>query len=450
MQIVVIGVGYVGLVTGTCFAEMGHHVVCLDIDESKIEQLKKGEIPIYEPGLQEMVLRNQKSGRLSFTSSYQEGMQGARVAFIAVDTPPLPDGQADRSRVFGVAKSIGLTMKEELLIVTKSTVPPGTTHEIRRIIEEQGKGIPFAVASNPEFLKEGSALADCLKPDRVIVGVEKEEDGYLLHKLFAPFMLSHDRFIVMDILSAELTKYAANSMLATRISFMNELSRLAEILGADIQQIRKGIGSDKRIGHAFLYPGIGYGGSCLPKDVKALVAQARALNSPLSLLEQVDAVNQSQIEWFINSLLQALADIEQPVIAVWGLAFKPDTDDLREAPALTAIKRLLANKANLRLFDPIAMDRAKQILPDNPFLTYCSSELEAAFGADAILLVTEWKQFRFIDMEEVKTKMRGHLFFDGRNQYAPEEMAKMGFYYKSIGQPVIESHALRTDSSKTS
>jgi len=428
MQIVVIGVGYVGLVTGTCLAEMGHHVVCLDIDTRKIDNLKKGSIPIYEPGLEEMVQRNQKSGRLSFTTSYESALDKAEVAFIAVDTPPKEDGHADLSRIFAVGKTIAETAHENLLVVIKSTVPPGTTLSLKEIWPR--------VAFSPEFLKEGSAVNDCLKPDRIIVGVENKDDEEILHKLFSPFMLSHDRFLVMDILSAELTKYAANAMLATRISFMNELARLSEVIGADIQQVRKGIGSDKRIGHAFLYPGIGYGGSCFPKDIKALVSLSKSLNSPLSLLEQVESVNDSQKGWFLNGLVHVLEEIKNPVVAIWGLSFKPDTDDLREAPALDAIATLLGKNVSVRLFDPIAMDKAKAILPDSPLITYCDSELEAATGADAVLLVTEWKQFRLIDMDEVKQKMRGHFFFDGRNQYAPQEMAKKGFYYKSVGQPL--------------
>jgi len=434
MQIVVIGVGYVGLVTGTCLAEMGHHVVCLDIDSRKIDQLKKGHIPIFEPGLEEMVQRNQKSGRLVFTTSYEQALERAEVAFIAVDTPPKEDGQADLQRIFSVAHTLGQTATSDLLVVIKSTVTPGTTLAVKEILSSYKK--PFSVAFSPEFLKEGSAVNDCLKPDRIVVGVETKKDEELLHKLFSPFMLSHDRFLVMDIVSAELTKYAANAMLATRISFMNEMARLAEVIGADIQQVRRGIGSDKRIGHAFLYPGIGYGGSCFPKDIKALVALSKSLDCPLTLLEQVESINQSQKEWFLNGLTNVLEEIKQPVVAIWGLSFKPDTDDLREAPALDAIALLLAQNVQLRLFDPIAMDKAKAVLPDSPLITYCDSELEAALGADVVLLVTEWKQFRLIDMDEVKKVMRSHYFFDGRNQYTPQEMAKKGFFYKSVGQPL--------------
>ena len=385
-------------------------------------------------GSEEMVQRNQKSGRLSFTTSYETGLEKAEVAFIAVDTPPREDGQADLSRIFAVANTIGQTAKRELLVVIKSTVPPGTTHAVKEVLAPYNK--PFSVAFSPEFLKEGSAVNDCLKPDRIIVGVRTKEDEELLHKLFSPFMLSHDRFLVMDIVSAELTKYAANAMLATRISFMNEMARLAEVIGADIQQVRRGIGSDKRIGHAFLYPGIGYGGSCFPKDIKALVSLSKTLESPLTLLEQVEAVNTTQKVWFLNGLLNVIDEIDQPVVAIWGLSFKPDTDDMREAPALDAIAALLAKNVSLRLFDPIAIDKAKAILPDSPLITYCDSELDAASGADVVLLVTEWKQFRLIDMDEVKRTMRGHFFFDGRNQYAPQEMAKKGFFYKSVGQPL--------------
>ena len=356
------------------------------------------------------------------------------MAFIAVDTPPKEDGQANLSRIFAVAKSIGETANHKLLIVIKSTVPPGTTLAVQELLAPYQK--PFSFAFSPEFLKEGSAVNDCLKPDRIIVGVQRKEDEELLHKLFSPFMLSHDRFLVMDIVSAELTKYAANAMLATRISFMNEMARLAEVIGADIQQVRRGIGSDKRIGHAFLYPGIGYGGSCFPKDIKALVSLSRSLECPLTLLEQVEAVNDTQKVWFLESLLNVVEEIQNPVVAIWGLSFKPDTDDLREAPSLDAIKALLSKNVHLRLFDPIANEKAKAILPDTPLITYCDSEMDAAAGADLILLVTEWKQFRLIDMDEVKKTMRNHFFFDGRNQYSPQDMAKKGFFYKSVGQPL--------------
>lgn len=440
MKICIVGVGYVGLVTGTCMAEMGHEVICLDVNVKKIAGLKKGKIPIYEPGLEEMVLRNGKAKRLQFTTDYKEAVTKGDLIFIAVDTPCDEEGKADLSRVMNVASQIGEEMDSYKVVINKSTVPPGTAflvkEKIASVLNRRGVEVPFDVVSNPEFLKEGSAIHDFMKPDRVIIGVENEEVAKLMQAVYAPFMLSQDRILSMDILSAELTKYAANAMLATRISFMNEMARLCETLGANIKEVRKGIGSDKRIGNAFLYAGVGYGGSCFPKDIKALATQGRQLGCPLHLVEAVEQVNMEQKRLMglkIESYFKG--ESEGKVIAIWGLSFKPDTDDMREAPSLVLITELLRQKAKVKLFDPIAMESAKLVLPDHPDITWCEDELEAVEGADALVLMTEWRQFRLIDMDKVLKKMRGKALFDGRNQYQPQEMAKKGFYYEGIGLP---------------
>lgn len=441
MKICIVGVGYVGLVTGTCMAEMGHEVICLDVNEKKIASLKRGKIPIYEPGLEEMVLRNSKAKRLKFTTDYKEAIALSSMVFISVDTPCDDEGEADLSRVMSVATRVAEEMQDYKVVVNKSTVPPGTAFLVKeKILEIQAKrgvDIPFDVVSNPEFLKEGSAILDFMKPDRVIIGVDNEEVGKLMHSVYAPFMLSQERIICMDILSAELTKYAANAMLATRISFMNEMSRLCERLGANIKEIRKGIGSDKRIGHAFLYAGVGYGGSCFPKDIRALSNQAKRLGCPLSLIDAAAQVNQEQKALMGQKIARYFKDdCEGKVIALWGLSFKPDTDDMREAPSLVLIQELLRKKARLRLFDPVAMESAKQLLPDHPDIIMCEDELDAVKEADALVLMTEWRQFRLIDMDRVLGQMRGNALFDGRNQYQPEEMVRKGFHYEGIGLPL--------------
>lgn len=441
MKLLVIGTGYVGLVTGTCFAEMGHHVICLDINKEKIDKLNNGIIPFYEPGLEEMVKRNVKVGRLAFTTDYPESVAQSLVCFIAVDTPETPEGKADMRYVHNVARSIGEHMDDYRIIVNKSTVPVGTAAQVKSIIQEtldkRNLSIEFDVVSNPEFLKEGNAIHDFMKPDRVIIGVDNVRVGTLMRELYSPFMLSHERILIMDVPSAELTKYAANAMLATRISFMNELAGLCELNGADINKVRKGIGSDKRIGYNFLYAGLGFGGSCLPKDIKALQAQARTLNYKMSLIEAVEHVNIRQktiLGKKVAAYFAGQGGLKSKTIAILGLAFKPDTDDMREAPSLTLIHELLEAGATVRLFDPIAMDNAKKMLPVSPQIKWCSDEYDVAMGADAAVLVTEWKQFRFLDFAQLLGNMKGKAFFDGRNQYIPNEMAKKGFDYISIGQ----------------
>lgn len=441
MKLLVIGTGYVGLVSGTCLAEMGHHVTCLDINQDKIEKLNRGIIPIYEPGLEEMIKRNMKAGRLTFTTDYSAGVEACQVCFVAVDTPVAENGHAEMRYVHAVAKKIAEEMKGYKVIVLKSTVPVGTSREIAEIVQnilsQRGAAIPFDVVSNPEFLKEGNAVNDFMKPDRVILGSESEQALSIMKEIYSPFMLSHERIITMDNASAEMTKYAANAMLATRISFMNELAGFCERTGADINKVRKGIGSDKRIGYSFLYAGAGFGGSCFPKDIRALQAHGKTVGYPLSILEAVEHVNANQKQVLGKKLLdyfQTRGGIADKVISILGLSFKPDTDDMREASSLILIQNLLDAGAVLRLFDPVAMENARKVIPSHPKITWCMNELETAEGADALVLMTEWKQFRFLDFDEVLSKMKGHAFFDGRNQYHPLEMAKQGFDYISIGQ----------------
>lgn len=438
MKILVIGTGYVGLVTGACFAEMGHHVLCLDIDKEKIEGLKNGIIPIFEPGLEEIVKRNVADARLGFTTNYQEAVAFAKVAFIAVSTPSSETGEADLSYVKEAARQIADHMTHDMVIVNKSTVPIGTgflvANEIKEALGKRGKNFKADVVSNPEFLKEGDAISDFMKPDRIVIGFESAEAAELIKELYAPFNLNHERLLMMDTLSAEMTKYAANAMLASRISFMNEMARLCEHFGADVNKVRKGIGSDRRIGYAFLYPGAGYGGSCFPKDIKALRALGKQNGVPTPLLDAVEEVNERQKHVLGEKVMAHFGDLNGKTIAIWGLAFKPGTDDMREAPALVLIRTLLQKGATLKLFDPIAMKRAKEMLKKSPQLIFCRSEYEAADGSDAIVLVTEWKQFRFVDFEKLKACMKGNAFFDGRNQYSCEEMVHLGFDYYSIGQ----------------
>lgn len=441
MNLLMIGVGYVGLVSGTCFSEMGHHVTCLDINPERIENLKQGIIPIYEPGLEEMVKRNVKSKRLSFTTDYATSVPQADVCFIAVDTPTTATGAADISQVEEVARTLGGYIQHYCVIVTKSTVPVGTTKRVAEIIEQaleqRNITIDFDVVSNPEFLKEGNAIQDFMKPDRVIIGVENTRSAATMKNIYSPFMLNHDRLLVMDILSAELSKYAANAMLATRISFMNEMATLCENIGADVNWIRKAIGSDERIGNKFLYPGPGFGGSCLPKDIKALIAQAQAYDINLSILKSVQDVNQLQKNVIGKKLRAYFADkggLREKTIGILGLSFKPDTDDMREAPSLVLIHDLLEQDVTLRLFDPIAMPKAKLLLRNYPDITWCQDELETAEGVDALVLMTEWKQFRFLNFQAILGLMAGRAFFDGRNQYQSEEMRRKGFDYFSIGR----------------
>lgn len=450
MNILVIGTGYVGLVTGTCLSDMGHHVICLDINENKIKKLKDGFIPIYEPGLEEIVKRNVKSGRLNFSCDYKESILSTEVCFICVDTPISDDGHANLQYVKSVAASIGQHMPSYRLIVNKSTVPVGTASLVESIVQEtlESRGVTceFDVVSNPEFLKEGNAVNDFMKPDRVIIGANNTRPIAAMQEIYRPFMLSHERLMIMDVASAEMTKYAANAMLATRISFMNELACLCEKSGADIGKVRKGIGSDKRIGYHFLYAGLGYGGSCLPKDVRALRMYARSLDCDLPLLDAAELVNAHQKELLGNKILSYFnRELKDKTIAVLGLAFKPDTDDMREAPSLILIQQLIEAGAKLKVYDPVAMDNAKKIIPYSHNIYFASNETEAVADADAIALVTEWKQFRFLDFLKLKEIMKGAVVFDGRNQYEGEEMAKKGFDYICIGKkPIIASKIANT------
>jgi UDPglucose 6-dehydrogenase len=440
MNILVIGTGYVGLVTATCFAEMGHQVIGYDINKEKINLLQSGKPTIFEPGLDELITRNLQDKRLSFTTNLEEALKETLVCFIAVDTPMGDDGTADLSKVESVAKDLGQFMTSYKVVVNKSTVPVGTANFVKQVIskklKERKASIEFDVASNPEFLKEGDALNDFMRPDRVILGVDNVRVGALLKELYSPFTLNHERIFTMDIASAEMSKYAANAMLATRISFMNELSGLCDKVGADITKVRQGIGSDQRIGYSFLYAGCGYGGSCFPKDLKALKATAQHYGSPLKIVEAVDLVNQEQknvIGKKINEYFGTNGNGK--TIAILGLAFKPNTDDTREAPAIILAKQLLKQGFCVRLFDPIAMDNTRQDLPDSDSVYYAEDELDATNEADAIALMTEWKQFHFMDMSKVLEKMQGNAFFDGRNLYSPEEMKEKGFDYFSIGRP---------------
>lgn len=436
MKIAVVGTGYVGLVTGTCFAEVGIDVTCVDIDQRKIDNLHKGIMPIYEPGLEEMVLRNVDKGRLHFTTSLKEAIQGAEVAFIAVGTPPGEDGSADLKYVLGVAAEIGTHMTDYLVVVTKSTVPVGTSEKVRKALgkaqEARGVNIAYDVASNPEFLKEGAAIEDFLKPDRIVVGTSSKKAEETLGKLYKPFTLNGHPVIYMDIPSAEMTKYAANAMLATKISFMNDIANLCEIMGADVNLVRKGIGSDPRIGNKFIYPGVGYGGSCFPKDVKALIRTAREHGHEMRILEAVEDVNDDQKMVMSQKVVRHYGEnLQGKTFAVWGLSFKPKTDDMREAPSVVIINELIKRGAQVRAYDPVAMEEAKHQLHDT--ITYAKDQYDALLDADALLLVTEWPEFRLPNFDVVKKLMRGTVIFDGRNQYDRHELREMGFSYYGIG-----------------
>ncbi len=437
MNIAIVGTGYVGLVTGTCFAETGANVYCIDTNADKIEGLKKGIIPIYEPGLEDMVLRNVKAGRLHFSTSLVECLDEVSIVFCAVGTPPNEDGSADLSYVLDVARTIGACMNQYVLVVTKSTVPVGTAKKVRAAIEEElrkrGAAIEFDVASNPEFLKEGNAINDFMTPDRVVVGVESERAKNLMSKLYRPFLLNNFRVIFMDIPSAEMTKYAANSMLATRISFMNDIANLCELVGADVNMVRSGIGSDSRIGRKFLYPGCGYGGSCFPKDVKALIKTAEENGYTMRVLKMVEEVNESQKDILFRKLQKYYHnDLKGKTIAMWGLAFKPETDDMREAPALVLIEKLLAAGCQIRVYDPVAMDEAKRRVGDSVY--YSRDMYDALLNADALLLVTEWKAFRLPAWGVMKKTMNQCVIFDGRNIYDAHELQELGITYHCIGR----------------
>jgi UDPglucose 6-dehydrogenase len=436
MKVAIVGSGYVGLVTGTCFAEVGIDVVCVDIDKKKIENLKNGIIPIYEPGLEEMVHRNTKKGKLQFTTSIAEALEDCEVLFSAVGTPPGEDGSADLQYVLSVARDCGKHMKDYVLMVTKSTVPVGTALKVKNAIQEEltkrGVDIPFDVASNPEFLKEGAAISDFLKPDRIVVGLDSTRAEDLMKSLYKPFTLNGHPVIFMDIVSAEMTKYAANSMLATKISFMNDIANLCEIVGADINMVRKGIGSDSRIGNKFIYPGIGYGGSCFPKDVKALIHTADDFGYELKVLKAVEAVNHDQKSVLFNKVMKFFnGDIKGKTIAIWGLSFKPQTDDMREAPALVIIQKLLEAGAKVKAYDPVAMKEAKHTLGDT--VVYADDQYDALIDADCLLLVTEWSEFKFPNFKIMRKLLTQPVVFDGRNIYEAAEMKRNDFTYFCIG-----------------
>lgn len=447
MKIAIVGTGYVGLVSGTCFAEMGVDVTCVDIDIHKIENLQQGIIPIYEPGLEDMVLRNVKADRLHFTTKLTEILNDVQVVFSAVGTPPDADGSADLKYVLEVATTIGKNMQQYVLLVTKSTVPVGTASLVRQTIQaeldKREVSIDFDVASNPEFLKEGDAIKDFMSPDRVVVGVESEKAKELITKLYRPFLLNNFRVIFMDILSAEMTKYAANAMLATRISFMNDMANLCERVGADINMVRKGIGTDQRIGGKFLYAGCGYGGSCFPKDVKALIKTADQNGYELRVLKAVEEVNAYQKQVLFHKLEKHFkSDLEGKTITIWGLSFKPNTDDIREAPSLVLIEKLLQAGCQVRVFDPVAMPEAKELIhskmtssikSDFSNIYFSNDIYDAVLDAEALLLVTEWKEFRMPTWAVVKKSMNGSLVLDGRNIYDKDEMSELGFIYEPIG-----------------
>ncbi|WP_025270486.1 UDP-glucose dehydrogenase family protein [Hippea sp. KM1] len=442
MRLAMIGSGYVGLVSGACFSEMGNRVICVDIDEKKVEKLRQGIVPIFEPGLDKMIKRNLEKGNIEFTTDIAYAVRNSDIIFIAVGTPQSEDGSADLNHVLKAAESIGQYMDHEMIVVDKSTVPVGTADKVRAVIERKLKerypdGAPFGfdVVSNPEFLKEGDAIADFMKPDRVIVGANSEKSMRIMKELYRPFTLNHERFIAMDVRSAELTKYAANAMLATKISFINEISRIAEALGADINKVRIGIGSDRRIGYHFIYPGVGYGGSCFPKDVRALEKMALEADIEPEIIRAVQRVNHTQRYYFLNKIVSRFGDdLSQRVFAVWGLAFKPQTDDMREAPSITIINELTKRGATINAYDPEAMDNAKGFwLKGNDKVNYFDNKYDALNGADAMILITEWKEFRSPDFYEMKKRLKNPVIFDGRNQYNREFLKEFGFEYYQIG-----------------
>ena len=440
MRIAVVGTGYVGLVTGTCFSEMGVHVTCVDVDQQKIEGLKQGIIPIYEPGLETLVRKNMRSGRLQFTTRLEDVLNNVDIVFSAVGTPPDEDGSADLKYVLEVAHTIGKHLNRYIVVATKSTVPVGTARKVQEVIQQElqqrGVNVEFDVASNPEFLKEGNAVKDFMSPDRVVVGVESERARKLMARLYKPFMIVSDRLIFTDIPSAEMIKYAANSMLATRISFMNDIANLCELVGADVNMVRKGIGSDTRIGKKFLYAGCGYGGSCFPKDVKALIKTASDYGYSMRVLQAVESVNADQKLILYNKLVNYYggdeSQLQGKTVALWGLAFKPETDDMREAPSLVLIDLLLKASANVKVYDPVAMYECRRRIGDTVY--YAKDMYDAATDADALMLVTEWKEFRIPNMETLSHKMRGRLILDGRNILEAEELHQAGFEYHCIGK----------------
>ena len=440
MKIAIIGSGYVGLVSGTCFAEMGNHVTCVDIDPVKIEKLKNGIIPIFEPGLEAMVLKNLKNKNLEFTTNLSDAISNANIVFIAVGTPMGTDGAADLQYVLAVAKSIGASMIKELVVVDKSTVPIGTADKVKATIQEELNkrkvAVKFHVVSNPEFLKEGAAIDDFMKPDRVVIGADNDHALKVMKELYSPFFRTHDRFITMDIRSAEMTKYAANAMLATKISFMNEIANICERVGADVNQVRVGIGSDKRIGYSFIYPGVGYGGSCFPKDVKALAKIAKENGYQAQLISAVEAINDAQKIVVAQKIVNRFGeDLTGKTFGVWGLAYKPETEDMREAPAIYVIQTLVQKGAKIKVYDPKAMTEAKQhYLKGVKNITYCNTKYEVLKNSNALLLLTEWKEFRSPDFEQIKAKLVTPIIFDGRNQYIAYNLEAKGIEYHRIGK----------------
>jgi UDPglucose 6-dehydrogenase len=441
MKITIIGSGYVGLVTGACLAEAGNHVLCMDLDEAKIAMLNAGGVPIYEPGLKEMILRNREAGRIAFTTDAERAVAFGSVQIIAVGTPPEEDGSADLSHVLAAARTIGRHMNDYRVVVDKSTVPVGTADRVRAAIAEElrsrGKEIPYAVISNPEFLKEGAAVEDFMRPDRIVIGSDDEEATRIMRSIYAPFQRSHERMIVMDVRSAELTKYAANAMLATRISFMNEIANLAERLGADIEDVRRGIGADPRIGYHFLYAGAGYGGSCFPKDVQALLHTAEAAGSRLRVLSAVEEANREQRGVLGRKIVSRFGkDLAGRRFALWGLAFKPNTDDMRESPSSVLIAELLERGARVSAYDPAAMQAAQKIFAGEKRIGYAPSPMAALEGADALVIITEWQEFRSPDFEAIRAALKTPAIFDGRNLYDPREVKRFGIEYFSIGRRI--------------
>ncbi|WP_026641097.1 UDP-glucose dehydrogenase family protein [Bordetella petrii] len=439
MKITVIGTGYVGLVSGACLADMGNEVMCLDVDAGKIQMLQQGGIPIYEPGLEDLVKRNAQAGRLQFTNDIPASVAFGDVQFIAVGTPPGEDGSADLQHVLEAARNIARHMTSRKVVVDKSTVPVGTADKVRQaiaaVLAERGVDVPFSVASNPEFLKEGAAIKDFMSPDRIIVGADDEYTIGVMRRLYAPFQRTHERLMVMDVRSAELTKYAANAMLATRISFMNEMANLAEALGADIEHVRRGIGADPRIGYHFLYPGVGYGGSCFPKDVQALARTAAEHGLPMRVVAAAEAANDAQKLRLSQKIVAHFGgDLSGRTFALWGLSFKPNTDDMREAPSLTAIAELTQRGARVRAYDPIAMPHSRQLLANNPAVEFADDMYQALDGADALLIATEWKVFRAPDLERMRALLKNPVIIDGRNLYSPADMRALGFEYQGIGR----------------
>jgi UDPglucose 6-dehydrogenase len=441
MRVTIFGSGYVGLVTGACLADAGNHVVCVDVDQGKIERLNQGEIPMYEPGLDALLQRNIKAGRITFTTDAAKGVEHGLFQLIAVGTPPHEDGAADLQYVLSVARTIGESMERYAIVMTKSTVPVGTADkvkaEVSAALARRNAAIEFDVVSNPEFLKEGAAIEDFMRPDRIVVGTDNPRTMELLRALYEPFTRNRERFVVMDVRSAELTKYAANAMLATKISFMNELANIAERVGADIEKVRMGIGSDPRIGYEFIYPGVGYGGSCFPKDVQALIRSARSVQYEARLLEAVETVNSAQKGFLLTKMRRHFAQaLKGKTIAIWGLAFKPNTNDMREAPSLIIVRELLEAGAQVQAFDPVATDEARKALGEHRGLTFSASAHSAVEGADALAIVTEWKEFRSPDFDQLKAALKQPVIFDGRNLYNPELMQRMGFLYYGVGRGI--------------